>query len=133
MIANTAGQIVNIGSIDTKEPQFGFSPSVSARLLAMGYLKSLADHLAPKGIRVNQVLCGYTATETLISYLERKSATKGKTRSELEQEIIQRIPMQRLADPAEIGKVVRFLVSDDASYITGQSIVVDGGLLRAPQ
>jgi NAD(P)-dependent dehydrogenase (short-subunit alcohol dehydrogenase family) len=133
MIENKYGRIVNIGSIDTKEPQFGFTPSVSARLLAMGYLKSLADHVASKGIRVNQVLCGYTATETLMSYLEKKAAIKGTDKDVLEQQITDRIPMRRFADPDEIGRVVRFLVSEDASYITGQSIIVDGGLVRFPQ
>jgi len=131
MLKNEYGQIVNIGSIDSKEPQFGYSPSVTMRLSMTAYLKSLSDKVASKGIRINQLLCGYTATETLISYLEAKGKLQGMPGKQLQESIAKKIPLGRLAHPDEIGDVIDFLVSDDASYITGQSIVADGGLLRS--
>jgi 3-oxoacyl-[acyl-carrier protein] reductase len=130
MIKNKSGHIVHIGSIYTKEPRFGYLLSNSARLLMTGYLKSLADNVALQGIRVNQVLCGYIATERLISHFSEMAKIKNLSKDEVENDIKKDIPMKRFGSPEEVASVVRFLCSDKSSYITGQSIIVDGGLIR---
>ena len=131
MIAKRSGQILLIGSIYTKEPKFGYLLTNSARLLTTAYLKSLSDSVAHYGIRVNQILCGYVATERLLSHFKEMSAIKKINESELKNTIIKDIPMGRFAYPEEIANVANFLVSDTSSYITGQSIVVDGGMIRS--
>lgn len=130
MRRNNGGVILNVGSIYSKEPQNGYGISNSVRLFASAFLKSLSDDLAPAGIRVNQLLCGYVLTERLGSYFQELGKRQSKTADDTMADITRNIPMKRFAKPEEIGKVAAFLLSDDASYITGQSLVVDGGLIR---
>lgn len=130
MIKNKSGNILLIGSVYTKEPKFGYLLTNSARLLTTAYLKSLSDSVAKYGIRVNQILCGYVATERLISHFKEMAEIKSVEERDLIDSVVNDIPIGRFAKPEEISSVARFLVSDDASYITGQSIIVDGGLVR---
>ena len=130
MIENKYGRIVNIGSISSKELEYKSSLSTSARLMVSGYLKSMSDSRAAHNIRVNQILCGFTKTETLDIYLQDRTDNESITKNSLVLDIVKKIPIGRFAEPEEIGKVAKFLCSDDSSYITGQSIVVDGGLVR---
>jgi 3-oxoacyl-[acyl-carrier protein] reductase len=124
------GRIINIGSVYSKEPAFGYKLSESVRLLMTAYLKELSTQVAVHGITVNQVLCGYVDTPLLTSYFEKKGKEGAIPAATLRSQIFKSIPLGRFADPSEIANCVRFLSSDDASYITGQSIVVDGGLIR---
>ncbi len=130
MIEKKSGQILLIGSIYTKEPKLGYLLTNSVRLLTTAYLKSLSDSVAKYGIRVNQILCGYVATKRLISHFDEMASIKGIKAEELRNSIVKDIPIGRFAIPEEIANVANFLVSSEASYITGQSIVVDGGLIR---
>jgi 3-oxoacyl-[acyl-carrier protein] reductase len=93
-------------------------------------LKSLSDDLAPAGIRINQLLCGYVLTERLGSYFQELGKKQSKRADQAMADITRNIPMKRFARPEEIAKSAAFLLSDDASYITGQSVVIDGGLVR---
>jgi NAD(P)-dependent dehydrogenase (short-subunit alcohol dehydrogenase family) len=79
----------------------------------------MAVELAPLGIRVNAVAPGFTRTPLVQQALDNGSLQ--------EDWMVARVPMGRLAQPPEIARVVRFLASDDASYVTGQVIVADGG------
>jgi 3-oxoacyl-[acyl-carrier protein] reductase len=130
MRKHNGGVILNVGSIYSKEPQNGYGISNSVRLLASAFLKSLSDDLAPSGIRVNQLLCGYVHTERLGSYFEDLGRRQGKSSDQAIADVTKNIPMKRFAKPEEIARVAAFLLSDDASYITGQSLAVDGGLIR---
>ena len=127
---SNSGQIVHIGSVYSKEPRFGYMLSNSTRIMTTAFLKSLADSVASRGVRVNQVLCGYVATERLESHFTEMAKLKNVDKNDLKKAITKEIPLGRFANPMEIGGVVKFLVSQDASYITGQSIIVDGGLVR---
>jgi len=124
------GAVLNIGSIYSKEPHNGYLLSNSVRLLSSAFLKSLSDEVAADGIRVNQLLCGFVYTERLASHFRDVARLRSITSDAAEAATKNSIPMKRFADPAEIGKTAAFLLSDDASYITGQSLVVDGGLIR---
>lgn len=124
------GVILNIGSVYSKEPHNGYLLTNSVRLMSTAYLKSLSDELAPQGIRVNQILCGYIATDRVKGHFNDIAALKGITYDEAAQNALSAIPLNRFGLPSEVAKAAAFLVSDDASYITGQSIVVDGGVIR---
>lgn len=94
----------------------------SAKAGVVGFVRGLAVELAPRGIRVNGVAPGYIRTAQLLS--EQNSL--GPDAAEIASPYI---PMGRLGEPAEIASVIGFLASSDASYLTGQVVTVDGGLL----
>jgi 3-oxoacyl-[acyl-carrier protein] reductase len=115
------GRIVAITSLAAKEPTTHLALSNTLRPAVTGWLKTLADELGPRRITVNCVAPGRFATPRL-EYLY----PSGPTADQLDD-----IPLRRWGDPREFGDVVCFLASEPARYITGQTIVVDGGLQRA--
>ena len=116
-----AGRIVAITSLAAKEPTRHLALSNTFRPALPGWLKTLADELGPRGITVNCVAPGRIKTPRL-EYLYPGGPTE---------EQLQDIPLRRWGDPREFGDVVCFVASDRARYVTGQTIVVDGGLQRA--
>jgi 2-deoxy-D-gluconate 3-dehydrogenase len=122
------GQIVNVTSIDAVHPSMvGLATYDATKHGVWGFTKNVAVELAPFGIQVNAVAPGgivtpgTTVTETVPDAgvdMEAMTAT-----------ILAKIPMRRMGEPDEIGKVVLFLVSDMASYMTGSQVIVDGGAL----
>jgi len=114
-----SGKIVNISSI------WGVRSKESRSLYSLtkfglnGVTKSLAHEFGPDNILINSVAPGYVSTEM----------TNQNVPDELQKEIAETIPLGRFADPDEIAKLVLFLLSDDNTYITGQTIVIDGGFL----
>jgi 3-oxoacyl-[acyl-carrier protein] reductase len=116
-----AGRIVAITSLAAKEPTRHLALSNTLRPALTGWLKTLADELGPRGITVNCVAPGRIKTPRL-EYLYPDGPTEAQ---------MQEIPLRRWGDPREFGDVVCFVASDRARYITGQTIVVDGGLQRA--
>ncbi|HEX2032164.1 MAG TPA: SDR family oxidoreductase, partial [Actinomycetota bacterium] len=96
-----------------------------------GYVKTLADELGPSWIRVNAVFCGRFATERQIELQEEIARRRGTTREEVLAEIERDIPLRRMGDPGELGRVAAFLLSPAASYVTGAGWLVDGGLVRS--
>jgi NAD(P)-dependent dehydrogenase (short-subunit alcohol dehydrogenase family) len=107
------GAMVNISTFSAFEPDPAFPVSSSLRSGLAGYTKLYADRYAGAGIRMNNVLPGF-----MDNYPESD-------------EIIEKIPMKRYAKVQEVAKTVRFLLSEDAGYITGQNIRVDGGITRS--
>lgn len=107
---------------------FASYPNFSAYAATKGgelaFMRALALDYAANGIRVNCVIPGATDTRLIRQFFNESQDMKST-----ERRLLERIPMHRLADPAEIGKAVLFLASDYASYVTGASLVVDGGLL----
>jgi 3-oxoacyl-[acyl-carrier protein] reductase len=116
-----AGRIVAITSLAAKEPTRHLALSNMLRPAVTGWLKTLADELGPHGITVNCVAPGRLATARLDHLYP-----EGPTESQLAE-----IPLRRWGQPRELGDVVCFLASERAGYVTGQTIVVDGGLQRA--
>jgi NAD(P)-dependent dehydrogenase (short-subunit alcohol dehydrogenase family) len=98
----------------------------------IGLAESLAAELAPHGILVNAVCPGQVATEMMAELFEQRSALRGADAGRIEAELLSRIPLGRMASPREIGDVFVFLASDLSGYVTGQSLIVDGGWAVGP-
>jgi acetoacetyl-CoA reductase len=111
------GRIVNISSVNAIKGQFGQTNYSAAKAGMAGFSKALAQEVVKKGLTVNTVSPGYVETDLVMAI-----------RPEVRQNIIDSIPMGRLARPDEIAAVVAFLVSEDAGYITGANISVNGGM-----
>ena len=126
------GRIINVTSIAAKQPVDDLMLSNSLRAAVTGFARTLANEVAPFGVTVNNILPGYTRTERVEelaqSMAQRESnTTAADVRSRWEGEI----PMRRLGEPREFAALAAFLASERASYITGSSIAVDGGWIRA--
>ena len=115
------GRIINITSISVKEPVANLALSNSFRAAVTGFAKTLATEIAQYGITVNNVAPGYTATERLMELFTDKQALE---------DFSQTIPAKRLAMPEEVASTAVFLASKQAAYITGQTILVDGGMAK---
>ncbi|GAB1468078.1 beta-ketoacyl-ACP reductase [Candidatus Cloacimonadota bacterium] len=116
MIEKNWGRILNVSSIGAFQGSFGKSNYAASKAGILGLTKALALEFASKGITVNAICPGAFDT----SMFER---IPQKYREEIEAQI----PMKRLGNPQEMGKLVKFLASDDAAYITGQTIHINGG------
>jgi len=117
------GAIVNISSIQAQLTIEGFFPYAAAKAGLEGLTRSLALDYAARGVRVNAVAPGYTQTRLVQEWLDMQPDPEAALES-----VLQKIPMRRIASPREIGNVVAFLLSDQASAITGATIAVDCGL-----
>ncbi|MGZ8623323.1 MAG: SDR family NAD(P)-dependent oxidoreductase [Actinomycetota bacterium] len=117
------GSIVNIASIHAFVTSAGEFPYAAAKSAVVGLTRSLALDEGHHGIRVNAVCPGYTRTRMLMAGVE-----SAEDPAAAEREMLAIHPMGRIAEPIEIANVVAFLASDEASFITGASILVDGGL-----
>ena len=115
------GRILAITSLAAKEPTAHLALSNALRPAVTGWLKTLATELGPRGITVNCVAPGRIATPRL-EYLYPEGPTEDQVAD---------IPLRRWGEPREFGDVVCFLASERARYVSGQTIVVDGGLQRA--
>ena len=118
MIKNREGRIVNISSISGLMGNPGQVNYSSSKAALIGFTKSLAKEVGSRNITVNNVAPGFIDTD-MTSFLQ----------DEAKEEIINSIPLQRLGNVDDVSKLVYFLTSNKASYITGQTISVDGGLL----
>jgi len=124
------GRILNVTSISVKQPVEGLILSNAIRAGVTGFAKTISNEYARHNITVNNVLPGYTRTERLIHLAEAVSKRDGTSKDEVYEGWTAEIPMGRLAEPPEFGAVVAFLCSEHASYVTGQSIAVDGGWIK---
>ena len=118
MVKNRNGRIINISSISGLMGNPGQVNYSSSKAALNGFTKSLAKELGSRNITVNCVAPGFIETD-MTSYLD-DSAKK---------DVIETIPLQRLGRPEDVAELVLFLASEEASYITGQTISIDGGLL----
>ena len=96
-----------------------------------GLAKTLANQLGKDGITVNNILPGYTRTDRIIEYGEAVAKQSGKTLSAVFEEMGKPVPVGRIGEPDELGALAAFLASEKAAYITGTSIPVDGGAIKA--
>lgn len=127
MVPARAGSIVTIGSIFGRDTPAGSGiyGATKAGIVAMTH--ALARELGPYGIRVNCVSPGNMATEMHWAALRRQSASRGLSFERIVEEVRASIPLGRHGSGADVGAIVSFLASEDAAYITGQTINVDGG------
>jgi len=111
------GRVVNISSVNALKGQFGQTNYSAAKAGMAGFSKALAQEVVKKGVTVNTISPGYVETDMVLAI-----------RAEVREQIIASIPMGRLAKPGEIAAVVAFLTSEEAGYITGANISVNGGM-----
>lgn len=130
MAARGFGRIVNITSVTVKMPVAGLDLSSGARAGLTAFLAGIARTVAHQGVTINQILPGYFATERLREGFRASAASTGKDMEAVEQAWKDQVPAARLGDPAEFGKACAFLCSAHAGYITGQNLLLDGGLFR---
>ena len=124
------GRFIAITSVSVKQPIDGLILSNAVRTGVSGLVKSLSNEYGPYNVLVNNVSPGYTATARLMSLAETLAAREGVTAGEIESRWTSQIPLRRLGEPEEFANLVVFLASERASYITGSSIAVDGGMVR---
>lgn len=125
------GRIVNIVSTSVKQPIDGLLLSNSIRPGVLGFSKSASRDLAPLGVTINSILPGSIRTDRTVELATHRSKKDGISVAQVLDEKSREIPAGRLGEPDEIGAAVAFLCSKQAAYITGTSLVVDGGLTRA--
>jgi NAD(P)-dependent dehydrogenase (short-subunit alcohol dehydrogenase family) len=117
------GAIVNVSSLHGFATLDGFFPYAAAKSGLVGLTRSLALDYGPHGIRVNVVAPGFVDTRLVQESIDRAHDRRGA-----EAAMVRAVALGRIGDPREIASVVRFLASDEASYVTGASLLVDGGL-----
>jgi 3-oxoacyl-[acyl-carrier protein] reductase len=125
------GRIINITSVSVKQPVDNLMLSNAVRPAVVGFSRSLATELAPEGITVNCVAPGYTRTERVVELNQANAAREQTTADAIERRLVASIPMQRLGEPRELGALIAFLASEQAAYITGTTLQVDGGYVRS--
>lgn len=125
------GRIINITSFVVKEPLDNLVLSNAIRAAVHGLAKTLSNQVALDGITVNTVMPGYTQTDRISQLAVATAAKGGKSVEEVLADMGKPIPMGRVGQPEEFGALVAFLASERASYITGTTIPVDGGRIRA--
>ena len=131
MRAQRWGRIINITSIAAKQPVDGLMLSNSLRSAVIAFARTLANEVATDGITVNNLLPGYTRTERVVDLAEQMATAEGTSPPEIVGRWEREIPMRRIGEPREFAAMAAFLASNRASYITGQSIAVDGGWIRS--
>lgn len=125
------GRIINVTSIAVKQPSDNLILSNSVRAAVTGFARTLATETAGDGITVNNVMPGFTRTERLTDLAEKRASIKGCEPEDIWATWHAEIPMGRVGKPEEVAAMVAFLASEQASYITAQSMAVDGGWIKS--
>ncbi|MDQ1096208.1 MULTISPECIES: SDR family oxidoreductase [Chryseobacterium] len=128
MIKKGSGRIINVSSSSVKEPIANLALSNSIRSAVAAWAKTLSLEIAQHQITVNNILTGSFDTQRIESLINEEAGKTGKSVEEIKKAKEDKIPMKRLGKPEEYGQLVAFLASDYASYITGTSIPLDGGM-----
>jgi 3-oxoacyl-[acyl-carrier protein] reductase len=124
------GRIITLTSITTKQPVADLVLSNAVRAAVVGLVKSLANEFGKDGILVNNVGPGFTATDRLKELAKTRAAATGKTEQDLFDGWAADAPLKRLGQPREVAETIVWLASERASYITGQTLLVDGGIYK---
>jgi 3-oxoacyl-[acyl-carrier protein] reductase len=124
------GRIITITSITTKQPVADLVLSNAVRTAVVGLVKSLANEFGKDGILVNNVGPGFTATDRLKELAKSRSAASGKSEQEMFEAWAADSPLKRIGQPLEVAETIVWLASERASYITGQTVLVDGGMYK---
>jgi 3-oxoacyl-[acyl-carrier protein] reductase len=130
MQKNHWGRLVTITSMTVRQPVPDLIYSNAVRAGVLGLVKSLANEFGKDGITVNNVGPGYTATERLKQLIAKRSQELGITAAEFEARLGVEAPLKRVGQPEEVADAIVWLASDRASFITGQTLLVDGGWFK---
>lgn len=117
MMKKRAGRIINIGSVVGTSGNAGQANYAAAKAGIIGFSKSMAREIASRGITVNTIAPGFIETDMTAALTEQQRTT-----------MLRDVPAERLGKPAEIAAAVNFLASDEASYITGETLHINGGM-----
>jgi 3-oxoacyl-[acyl-carrier protein] reductase len=124
------GRFITVTSVSVKQPIEGLVLSNSIRSAVSGLVKTLANEYGPYNILVNNVCPGYTATARLNDLAGRIAEREGVTPAEVSGRWAAQTPLRRIGEPEEFANAVVFLASERASYITGVSLAIDGGIVK---
>jgi 3-oxoacyl-[acyl-carrier protein] reductase len=130
MQKNHWGRLVTITSMTVRQPVPDLIYSNAVRAGVLGLVKSLANEFGKDGITVNNVGPGYTATERLKQLIAKRSQELDTTTTEFEARLAAETPLNRLGQPEEVADAIVWLASDRASFVTGQTVLVDGGWFK---
>lgn len=130
-LKETNGRILNNASSSIKQPIDGLVLSNVFRMGILGLSKSLSQELAADGVLVNTIGAGRIETGRLTELDTKRAKREGKTMEEVKASVEETIPFGRYGQPEELAKMAAFLVSGANTYITGQQLLVDGGLTKA--
>ncbi len=125
------GRILAIASSSVKQPIPGLVLSNTMRAGVAGLMKTLAEELAPHGILVNTVCPGRIATNRLKELDRARAELEETSVEEIRKSIMAKIPIGRYGEPEEFARVVTFLASEANTYITGTTLLIDGGMVKA--
>ena len=131
MQAGNFGRIINLTSRSVKEPIDALALSNTIRSAVVTWGKTLATQVAQYNITVNNILTGNFETDRIIELYELEAAARHISLEAYKEQALNAIPMKRLGKPEEMANLVTFLASQQASYITGTSIAIDGGLIKS--
>jgi len=129
-LTRSSGSIITIESISVKQPVRGLLLSNAIRPAVIGLAKTLADEVGPSGVRINNILPGMIMTDRARSLAQARADQSGRSLDDVIAETESNIPVGRYGEPEEIANLALFLASSVSSYITGTSILCDGGLYR---
>jgi len=124
------GRIVNMVSVAAKQPLDNMILSNSLRAGVIGLAKTLSQEVAHENILINSVCPGWILTDRLVSVVKKRAESQGKTYEAALADIAASIPMKRCGTAEEVANLVIFLASERASYITGTTIQIDGGMTK---
>ena len=130
MQKNHWGRLVTITSITVRQPVSDLIYSNAVRAGVLGLIKSLSNEFGKDGITINNVGPGYTATERLKQLIAKRSQEMGISAAEFEARLGVEAPLKRVGLPEEVADAIVWLASERASFITGQTLLVDGGLFK---
>ncbi len=125
------GRIINVSSMTVKEPSNSLVLSNTMRTALVSWSKTLASEVAKYHVTVNSILTGFFDTDRLNSLMKLQAEQQDLSFAEVKKARISSIPMQRLGKPEEYGQLVAFLASEQASFLTGTAIPLDGGASTA--
>ncbi len=131
MKAKNWGRIINITSLSVKQPIDNLMLSNSLRSAVTSWAKTLSDDVGQFGITVNNVAPGYTLTGRLYELAVTKAKETGDSHEHVLASMANNVPLKRLARPDEIGSLIVYLSSEQASYVNGQTIAIDGGVIKS--
>ena len=132
MLARNSGSIVAIESFVVKQPLKNLILANSIRLAVIGMLKSMANELGTEGIRINSINPTFTFTERIEQILTDRAAKSGLTIQEEAAKVVADIPLGRMGKVEEFGRTMAWLASPAASFIHGQALMFDGGIIKTP-
>jgi 3-oxoacyl-[acyl-carrier protein] reductase len=124
------GRIVTITSVSVRQPVGDLIYSNAVRAGVLGLVKSLSNEFGRDGITVNNVGPGYTATARLTELIAKRAAEQGMTEEQYAARLSADAPLGRLGQPEEVADAIVWLASERASFITGQTLLVDGGVYK---